>query len=475
MAQQPIMQEWTESECWAWKQIEAGQPVFFGKNQFLGKASAPQQWNDLRAAFLRDILCTELVHHITPGGINIFGARFIGMVDLSYVSLECLLMLNYCAFESDVLFLSFQTNKDLSLAGSIVEGKLDFEGARINGLLILGEGHYRNGIVFRRTSVDGQADLNNILVSGPLLCEDMQVQGHLNFRSSKIGEINLRSATLGQLDMTGIQCSGTCILDGIQISDRILLRATDIVSSEGSAIEPNLWQLEQLSSKPIVRGASSFEEVNLTDANVGGQVDLTGAQIRGRLTLDSAKIGGHLFMRCCDLNNHVDLSSAKVNNIIDFRFTSVRGAMDLSGLKVYSFKDYCFDWPQDLKLDGFEYNHLDQDVARRPVQWFRKWLEGRNIYTPQPYQQMAGALKNAGYRDKADEVIYAGRCREWKQVGWRRRLWLFLLWVFIGFGYKTHRALIWIFGLATTGTFILEETDVSNLGSNKVESCFLKK
>ena len=102
-------------------------------------------------------------------------------------------------------------------------------------------------------------------------------------------------------------------------------------------------------------------------------------------------------------------------------------------------------WPDKLKLDHFTYQHLGgmgqawgQDhMLDRPASWFVGWLAKHKPYSPQPYEQCAKVLREAGQPGKAAEVLYAGKVRELEETPKdqkARRAWLWFLRWTIGFG-----------------------------------------
>jgi hypothetical protein len=120
-------------------------------------------------------------------------------------------------------------------------------------------------------------------------------------------------------------------------------------------------------------------------------------------------------------------------------------------------------WPSELELDGFSYDCLGgfairdvRDVSGRDVKWFKEWLAKQRNYSPQPYEQLASVLVKAGHKDKADDILYAGRERERNQAGWLNWFWLTLLKIFIGYGYRVQYSIIWILFFISIGSLVLQ-------------------
>ena len=138
-------------------------------------------------------------------------------------------------------------------------------------------------------------------------------------------------------------------------------------------------------------------------------------------------------------------------------------------------------WASELRLDGFFYDRLggllgsgdEADMLDRPVDWYRRWLARGPIFSPQPYEQLAKVLRNAGHSSKANDVLYTSREREqswesarqqhkrWWKISelWHYRKWLgfSLLKCTIGYGLgeRYFRVLYWVVGLTVIGTIVL--------------------
>ena len=104
---------------------------------------------------------------------------------------------------------------------------------------------------------------------------------------------------------------------------------------------------------------------------------------------------------------------------------------------------------------------IAEDMAERDVEWFKQWLAKDRSYSPQPYEQLARVLRNAGHGGKADEILFAGKQRELREAGFLSTIWLFLQLVLIGYGYRLWFSIFWVIGFVTLGTFIFGTTQIS--------------
>src|SRR5258708_16409762 len=77
-----------------------------------------------------------------------------------------------------------------------------------------------------------------------------------------------------------------------------------------------------------------FDEVNLLNAHVGGQLNLTGSTVNGKLDLDGLHVGTYLLMKDGAKFNTVILSAAHIGVSIVFDNSEVRGALEMPAVEV---------------------------------------------------------------------------------------------------------------------------------------------
>ncbi|MCK4604070.1 MAG: hypothetical protein KAU41_05145 [Deltaproteobacteria bacterium] len=168
-------------------------------------------------------------------------------------------------------------------------------------------------------------------------------------------------------------------------------------------------------------------------ARIQGNLDISGA-VLSSLNLTGTKVvqefrlgsGSHLPVKWKD-NSELILRNTEIGNL----------------------QDVPQSWPDTLKLqlDGFVYHSLGglsgddrTDMATRELSWLKEWLGKQKNYSPRPYQQLAKVLRNAGYEDKATEILFEGKKRQQKEtktlsLNW---WWLVLQRIFIGYGYHNY-------------------------------------
>lgn len=129
------------------------------------------------------------------------------------------------------------------------------------------------------------------------------------------------------------------------------------------------------------------------------------------------------------------------------------GLVDLANARVGSFRDDPRTWPSRLQLRGFAYDALKDNAAS--VRDRLAWL-GRNEggYIPEIYEQLAGAYRRAGRLEDARQVAIAKQRQRSYELNGLARAWNWLLYVTVGYGYRTWLAGIWLAGLVAAGTVV---------------------
>lgn len=102
-------------------------------------------------------------------------------------------------------------------------------------------------------------------------------------------------------------------------------------------------------------------------------------------------------------------------------------------------------WPRPnaLLLDGFKYSSFGLSFpVNRCVQWLRQ-----NNPLPlslQPYEQAARVLKDSGYETEAKQTLIAKSedLARYGELTWWQRLSNYWLGLTVGYGYRSHRALV---------------------------------
>jgi hypothetical protein len=347
----------------------------------------------------------------------------------------------------------------LDLAHASVSGKIDAGGSRIDDDVFLDSGRF-NAVNFTAATI-GRS---------------------FNARDAVIGPLGLNTAEIGKnvfLDRTydpskgfvGNGRVGTIDLDGTRVGGSVLLSGARGTQITGSPLE--------LKGDLNISGAT-FDWISLEDGHIGGTLWLVDASI-ATLDLTSTKIDSAL-----DIENNGKGRWREPGALI-LRNTSVRTLEDRPGTCA---KEPCPDplprgCPENtnsdrcvrLDLVGFSYATLGErsrtpasgehgqrrrmvgDMTGRDLSWWSDWLR-REPYSPQPYEQLASALRQAGRPEAATAILYESKNREASSpdTSWTQRALMFLSKALIGYGYYPQLAGIWAIALILAGVLVLELT-----------------
>jgi hypothetical protein len=119
--------------------------------------------------------------------------------------------------------------------------------------------------------------------------------------------------------------------------------------------------------------------------------------------------------------------------------------------------DSLASWPKELYLNGFVYDTLmaEPEVSPRArLNWIK--LDPRG-YSPQPYEQLAKFYRMTGQEQAARQVMITKEWRRRSTLSPFGRLWGYLLYATVGYGYRTWLAGAWIALLLVPGTQIFND------------------
>jgi hypothetical protein len=132
------------------------------------------------------------------------------------------------------------------------------------------------------------------------------------------------------------------------------------------------------------------------------------------------------------------------------------GWVDLSYATVGTYHDDPAIWPDALDLRGFVYQILVNDGV--DVRSRLRWLDRQpHDYLPQPYDQLTAAYRSAGREDAARLVAIAKQRRRRHAINPASKLINWLLYLTVGYGYRTWLAALWLTGLLGLGTAIFAQ------------------
>ena len=429
--------KWNKAEKWAWKQICEGRNADFNSSRWAKKlnprnpkrerldprnSAHEKKWANsqrtLSSSFLRTILLNEPFRSAIPHkGVRISGA-FFHILNLSDAYIERPLAIHRSLFKSFILMNRFTTTKFVS---------------------------------FNRSKFDQWFYMSSASIGGNLLIQKAEFT-YVDLRRAEVG---------GHLYMNGSTFKDFLLMTSSTIGGDLLMRSAIFKESAG-------LEYLRVGSQLDARGAT----LNI--------LDFTGARIKGDLLLGS---WGDKKFEWKGEAPKLTLRNARVSTLQDAKDAWPEQTIieDLGivlctevGTLPCTKKSWTDETKQlELKLDGFTYSRLGAMGKEVPYDrgsaWFVNWLAP---YSPQQYLQLASVLRAAGYGGRADRILYAGRAREHRErkMSWPEWLFLWLLWVFIGYGYGLWNfvALAWVVFFIMVGTFLLRINEESAIRTEEL-------
>jgi hypothetical protein len=256
-------------------------------------------------------------------------------------------------------------------------------------------------------------------ITGPVSADISNSTGDIDLQFGQYGPVSLYRATIGgSVDFTG---SSFVVGGGVAIS----------------AIEAK------------IAGDAIFHDGFRTD----GTVDFRLADIDQALSFSQASFVG-------SYPNGLDAERARITGPLywyDIRHTALT-QLDLRDARAAALRDNRASWPAPgmLQIDGFDYHRFSAGSpigAPERLQWLALQPSG---FRPQPYVELAAALRREGRIRGAIDVMIAQRVaqRQMGGLGALERVWNLILELTIGYGYLPLRALWWIGGFVTLGAMV---------------------
>ncbi|HKF62990.1 MAG TPA: hypothetical protein VKB42_16615 [Dongiaceae bacterium] len=454
--------------------------------------------------------------HIS-GDVDLHGLTTAGNVSLANTRVAGSLDLNGASFGGSLRLEGLHVSGELHLLRGSIGGSAEFNDIDIGRNLDLERLSVAHNLVMRRARLPGvnllggsvKADIHmeDSFISGWTWMEDLQVGSDLFLERARLVRTDLKGSNIGDnLRMTGDHVAGPLNMQGIKVGQ-------DLNMDAGSYQEVNLRDAEigytlrfdgSQVTGPLAAPAAHIghtlslgkdarfdEAVDLAYVRVDGAVLMKGSSFAKGVTLDGATIGqglsitegtrivGPLSMTFAKVGSNVDLTGGSFDSV-DLTGTTIgaeirlasRGYADIAwrpaaklvlrNVSAQALQDLPDAWPTTLDLEGFTYQRLggynesdSNDVASRSSESFIAWLAKQKQYSPQPYRTLSDVLRNAGFPDKAKEVLYAGYLREWNEATGIAWFWQGLRWAIIGFGLYPQRSALWILVLVPLGAFVI--------------------
>ncbi|MEM7425334.1 MAG: hypothetical protein AAF441_04525 [Pseudomonadota bacterium] len=330
---------------------------------------------------------------------------------------------------------------------------------------------------FDDSRFDGTVELTGLRVEQSLTFDGSRFAKAINARNLAVAvDLRMRRAQLPSLLLRGAHLGGSLTLSGIKISQSFSARSAKIDHAV------------------LLDGGARLNFADLSNAEIGRQISFKRSQVTGKLVAHGMSVKGDVLMNGAAVFNTVNLQSSTIGDGLAVDTARVSGLLDITNAKIngeltlnlgdqppgdvawgpgasfilqnttigalndsrtaWFYKDRPNNFiPLDLK--GFTYATLggigegnSENMAQREVDWHLGWLQAQtnteNLFTPQPYQQLAKVVGELGFASKRDEILYAMRDSERtsNNISAGRKTWLTMQWLVIGYGYENLRALV---------------------------------
>jgi hypothetical protein len=208
--------------------------------------------------------------------------------------------------------------------------------------------------------------------------------------------------------------------------------------------------------------AQEEREQGMYGQDFGEEADTSTIPFRahGGVRLDDARFESALLINNAVflLGDKQELSMRRIQTP-ELRFTAgtaPTGTVALSRARVGNLVDTCSAWPRNnkVRLTGFSYDALRPPEGTNYTVGERiAWLDdGLDKFHPEPYEQLAAALRRDGLDDDARHVQYAKQRRRARTLPLPGRIWYRLQDITVGYGYRPGRAALWLLAAWLIGT-----------------------
>ena len=424
-----------------------------------------------------DLAAARLDDAHVGGYLRLVGSRVKGTLAMERLKIGSDLVMDTNAELADVRLVAADIGGDLSMGAAHFSGPLNLEDIRVGSDL-----NMNNGATF------ASASLANARIGGYLRLYKARVAGELNLARVHVGADLLMNhqASFAAIGLAGAEIGGNLVLDQATVGGTL--------SADDLHVKGDL----------LMRDGAVFARVDLPGADIGGDLVTSGALFQGAVDMAGIRIGRDLLLgQRTRFSRPVLLAFARVGTNLDLTDGEF-GSLDLTGATIgaeirlasrdrptdkmrvpnwqpqsrlslrnvtaSALQDLPEAWPQQLDLEGFTYTRLGgyrggegSDIVKRAAGDFVDWLAKDPDYSPLPYTQLAGVLKQAGDVEKAKRILYAGRARQWQEARGLTKFWLSLHWAFTGFGYYPEVSGLWAILLVLLGAWLFGRDRTSEI------------
>jgi len=414
---------------------------------------------DVRASLIRWLAVNRAAaERIDPKGLRALGARIVGPLDLDQVRVPFPIALVRCSIP-EAMSLEAADIPSLDLEGSYTS---EIWAPSLNAHAFVrmaaeqhGHGEFHaSGVVILSTA---KADLFNF------------TGGHFQYSERPIrpyGDPALKMALVlfnieGKAEV--LMCCGFESLGAVLIDEANIDRG-DLNCSGGRFINPggvalsasgaNIGGAVMMAPHPLGFGGKvgfmADGRVSFEVAHIGALFDVVDATFGGKAGDGHGLFAGGLTVHGVFIWQNVSLENGAI--------------LDLSAANVGTLLDDERSWPQpgSLKIDGLTYKILGGSASSYPslkspvdARSRLKWLGLQAGSYPQPYRQLAQALRERGDDAGAIEVLIAQQDAHFHNSSWLVRAWAQFLKTTVAYGYRPLRTVLWSLAVILLGRIVV--------------------
>ena len=405
-----------------------------------------EQWpasRGIRASLLRWICVDhDALALIDPKGIHVLGARILGTLDLSMVSVPIPIVLDHCVF-NDTIDLTGTEVPYLEFDGSYVQ-QIHGSGLKVRNNLRMGDGFHAVRTVFldhAKIGLDLDCGggrffyakdpaypfLDRLRVS--LFAYLIEVGGNV--------WLNRGFESQGSLDLGGANIAGNLHFD----SGRFINPNNVAIASPGATVGGVVY---------VTRFGPGG------DAVIEGSANFSYDRVGNSFIVDHAR-----FLGARDEEHGFDGTGISVARAFKWRNVTLQNGaqLDLSDASVGTLLDDEKSWPAPgrLVIDGLNYNGLSGGSPDRSARFVQLQSEELNSvdsrlrwlglqppgFHAQPYNELAKYYINSGEDAAAVTIYVAGEDDRYERMGLFGKFWGGLLKETIGYGHRPLLAFNW--------------------------------
>lgn len=424
-----------------------------------------------------------------------------GEVNLSGANIGAHLACTDGHFEKGLIAQHLKTGEDVFLNGDFTSnGEVALNGANIGRQLICNGGHFEKGLMAQhlKTGEDvclrdgfksnGKVNLFGADIKGQLVCIGGRIEHGLKAQNLKTGtDVILSGVVKSNSEIALFESNGEVSLSGANIGGQFVCT--------GSYFKEGLKAPNLKTGASVLLGSPSNSNgealmfnsdggVDLSGADIGGQLDCTGGYFKEGLNAVHLKTGAGVFLKEGFYSNgKVNLNEANIGGqlacfrghfeegltamhlkagadvFLNERFDS-NGDVDLFGANIggqLSCTGGTFQ--KGLIADGLRYKEIDLGGDwKKGLDWLSK-MRGDGF---QPYEQLMMVYRRMGKPDWARKIGFELEKKKHEQLpeDLGRVGYSILKWT-TGYGYKPFRLLWWAVSLPLFGAILF-----SNLTQN---------